>query len=267
MMVLSLLLGRGPARCREEDPGRCDARALVDTLRRDGFVVIRSALPRSVCDAVRGQLEGELDPAGGENRRVTVPLGADHSAMGALACLVAANASFFLAAFSGEGTLRTLQTIVGLPGASAQHIHSDIDGDRDVFYCNGFVALQDVAAVNGPTAFFAGTHTTEFHAARQEFTKCRATMGEATRVDSPDDPLASAPRRALLLGAGDLVVFDAKVHHQGTANTSPQRRYLLQFSFLSGASDPRQLPGNIRFMASPDVRAGQYLVRDLVRGR
>ena len=98
----------------------------------------------------------------------------------------------------------------------------------------------------------------------------RVSLGAAAVQVAVELPAGFGPERRALprgLERRDLVVFDAKVHHQGTANTSPQRRYLLQFSFLSGASDPRQLPGNIRFMASPDVRAGQYLVRDLVRGR
>ena len=56
--------------------------SLSAVLRRDGFVVIRRAVPRDVCAAVRAELEAELgadDPPGGEDRRVNIPLGCAHA--------------------------------------------------------------------------------------------------------------------------------------------------------------------------------------------
>ena len=66
-------------------------------------------------------------------------------------------------------------------------------------------------------------------------------------------------------GAGDMVGFDTKTHHQGLENASRNRRALLNFSFLSAASDPRDLPGYVQFLATPDVRLGRFHVVDFTR--
>ena len=264
--LCALLPSRPATRCE----ARCDAAAATDDLRRDGFVVVRGALPPALCARVRADLVAEYGSAlaGGEAGRLTLPLPLDHAAMAAVRRLVGTNAALFVDVFGEEGSLRTLQAIVALPGAARQHIHADIDVVPGLFYGNGFVALQDVTRDMGPTVFYPGTHTAAFHAARAAHTGRPATMCEATRAP-PGDPLADLAPAAMVLRAGDLVLFDACAHHQGTENASREQRVLLQFSFLAGGADARRLPGNIRFMASPDVAAGAVRVRDLlpVRGR
>ena len=264
--LCALLPSRPATRCE----ARCDAAAATDDLRRDGFVVVRGALPPALCARVRADLVAEYGSAlaGGEAGRLTLPLPLDHAAMAAVRRLVGTNAALFVDVFGEEGSLRTLQAIVALPGAARQHIHADVDVVPGLFYGNGFVALQDVTRDMGPTVFYPGTHTAAFHAARAAHTGRPATMCEATRAP-PGDPLADLAPAAMVLRAGDLVLFDACAHHQGTENASREQRVLLQFSFLAGGADARRLPGNIRFMASPDVAAGAVRVRDLlpVRGR
>ena len=238
---------------------------LSEVLRRDGFVVIRKALPRAVCAAVRADLQAELgeeDPPGGEDGRLNLPLGGDSSAMGALARVVADRAPFFTSLLGRDGQLRTLGALVSLPSAATQQIHSDMDWVPDTLFATGLVALQDVSLEMGPTVLYAGTHTEAFHAARRAYT---ARVGPQVAV-SRDDPLAARAHAplAMTLGAGDMVVFDTRVFHHGTRNVTTARRMLLCFSFLAAGSDRRNIPGYFQFLATPDIREGQYLVRDLI---
>ena len=250
--------------------------SLSAVLRRDGFVVIRRAVPRDVCAAVRAELEAELgadDPPGGEDRRVNIPLGCAHAGFDLLARAVAAHRAFFVDAFGEGGRLETLGAVVALPRAPAQQIHCDTGWEPapapPFLFCNVFLALQDVSREMGPTAFYARSHTAEFHAASRAF-EARAGAARGAHVvarsgDADADPLAACEAAAPLLGAGDMVVFDTKTHHQGLENASRNRRALLNFSFLSAASDPRDLPGYVQFLATPDVRLGRFHVVDFTR--
>ena len=122
--------------------------SLSATFRRDGFVVIKGCLPKSVCLAVRNDLESEIgveDPTGGENGRLHIPLDSSHSAMNATKRVVAARAGFFLDSFGGRGQLRTLGALVAFPNASRQEVHSDMSWTPDTLFATALVALQDVS--------------------------------------------------------------------------------------------------------------------------
>ena len=136
--------------------------SLSAVLRRDGFVVIRRAVPRDVCAAVRAELEAELgadDPPGGEDRRVNIPLGCAHAGFDLLARAVAAHRAFFVDAFGEGGRLETLGAVVALPRAPAQQIHCDTGWEPapapPFLFCNVFLALQDVSREMGPTMVYA----------------------------------------------------------------------------------------------------------------
>ena len=257
----ALLIPRSSVDCESAKDRECPLSA---ALRRDGFVVLRDALPRDVCAAVRDDLEAELgeqDPPGGEDRRLNIPLPSSHSAMSAMARVVATKASFFLDCFGGDGQLRTLGALISLPTAATQEIHCDSDWVPDTLFCTALVALQDVSLEMGPTVLYAGTHTKRFHDARREYT---ARAGPQVRVVG-EDPLRAHPPSAMTLDAGDMVVFDTRVFHQGTENTSLTRRSLLCFSFLAASSDMRNVPGYFFFFGTPEIRSGNYLVRDFTR--
>ena len=69
----------------------------------------------------------------------------------------------------------------------------------------------------------------------------------------------------MVLDAGDAVVYDTRLFHHGSENRSPERRLLLGFSFTAADSEPHHLPGYVQFLATPDIRRGQYHVRDFTR--
>ena len=117
----------------------------------------------------------------------------------------------------------------------------------------------------GPTAFYAGTHTRSFHEARRAHaarTGVRALMSQLMGRD----PIATLAPSAMVLSAGDMVVWDTKTHHHGTRNTSTARRMLLSFSFLAAGSEACHLPGYLQFLATRDVWTAQYRVKELIAG-
>lgn len=96
-----------------------------------------------------------------------------------------------------------------------------------------------------------------------------AALATLPSVVKPPQRRSEMTSQLRLLTEPPLPGLRSRCFRQGTANASREQRVLLQFSFLAGGADARRLPGNIRFMASPDVAAGGVRVRDLlpVRGR
>lgn len=250
----SLLFRPGlPADSRER------TQPLTEALRRDGFVVMRGALDQAACRMVRQTLVAELDaeeewPVEMEDRRVNIPLSSTHIAMSALAKVVRSSASSFLELFGAEGQLRTLSALIGLPEAGTQQIHADMDWDAHTLFCHGLVALQDVRLEMGPTVLYAGTNQRDFHARRRAFERGSLAV----------DPIEAHAPSYMVLSEGDMVIFDAKIFHHGTANVSTIPRILLSFSILSDRSHSHDLPGYFRLLATPDIADGQFIVQDFL---
>jgi ectoine hydroxylase-related dioxygenase (phytanoyl-CoA dioxygenase family) len=110
--------------------------------------------------------------------------------------------------------LHAFGAVVSHPGAAAQHVHSDHPplfrmvgsgiGEMGLppFAVTVAIPLVDVDEAIGTTRVFVGSHL----------------HGEPTRFTPPVDPE---------LRAGDCLLFDYRVFHGGTANTSDRPRPLL----------------------------------------
>lgn len=240
---------------RNRRSSRCEERS-KEAFQRDGFVVIRNALPNESTRAIRSELEKQLHAnlastsynylrifdtvASPWNRHCVVPpLSAvvESALMNILTGYKELYTSL-LEAPCGECELVELGAIVSLPGAQSQDVHKDI-GQGDCSLVTTFVALQDIHTAMGPTTIYPGTHTPEFHARVKLKRICAAGvvyspigMDVDVEVD-PIEELAEDAPVACILREGDIVLMNAKVHHFGGANQSAIPRYLLQFSLLS----------------------------------
>ena len=96
-----------------------------------------------------------------------------------------------------------------------------------------FVALHDLTATMGATAFAVGTHSPAFAA---------AVAAAWSPTDGSAAARASLMRRqtpiAPLLGCGDAVLMDSATWHAGGANSSGARRVLFHFTFARRGYDP-----------------------------
>jgi ectoine hydroxylase-related dioxygenase (phytanoyl-CoA dioxygenase family) len=169
-----------------------------------------------------------------------------------------------------NSSLVEMNAFISLPGSAQQKVHCDIAFEHAKRYIiTGFIALEDVNKQDGPTVVFGETHTQHFHQhmedvgaidkelrfynadgsedhdsqgknqqQQQQQYRCAETGALAV---SPEAAAQSAiggraPLEVHLL-AGDMLVFDTRLFHYGSANTSDKPRMLLSFSMQQSQSE------------------------------
>ena len=153
---------------------------------------------------------------------------------------------------SPASVLVELSSIISFPGAKDQEIHSDTPWveDNDLII-SGFLALSPMTIKRGPTCLFPGTHTRAFHSSisstttgasyyaadgslENDVTMITAHPAESSRESHQNqiDAFFGESENAVL-DAGDLLLFDTRLFHYGSANISQGPRPLVYFSFQS----------------------------------
>lgn len=192
-----------------------EAFAAADQLHRDGYVLLRGAIPAPWREA----LAAEFDAGVKANDQWPVPRGADwrHSLLDLAptvqaACrlpeLVAAvgaliGEKFFLAQVEGREPL---------PGGGHQGLHRDLSSQRPGDTVLAIVFLDDYGPANGATRLVPASHRSS--AALTEY-----------------DDAAQAVQLSGL--AGDILVFDADLVHAGSLNVTGARRRSLLMTFFA----------------------------------
>ncbi len=186
-------------------------------LHRDGFALLRRAVPADRLPALRmafddGVLPAEAWPVprGPGWRHSQVDLDPQVQAVCRLPVLLATvgaliGARFFLAQVEGREPL---------VGAGHQGLHRDLSAQRPGDTVNALVYLDDYGPDNGATRVVPGSHRT------------------------PDDTAAFADAcdAVQLTGtAGDILVFDADLLHAASLNPSGQRRRSLLIGYFDEA--------------------------------
>lgn len=179
-------------------------------LARDGFVVMRLAIPTPMLSALRAAFDAGVlasdewpVPRGPGWRHAQVDLDPAVQAACRLPPLLEAVGSilrqpFFLSQVEGREPLS---------GGGAQSLHRDGDGDST--YAAAMFFLDDYGAYNGATQVVPGSH------------RDRGLNAESAHI---------------LEGyAGDIVVFDPDLLHGATCNVSGQRRRSLLLSYALAA--------------------------------
>ena len=65
----------------------------------------------------------------------------------------------------GNSAIVELNALISLPGSSQQKRHCDIKWEhKDRFILTGFIALDDVSTIDGPTVVYSESHSEQFHA-------------------------------------------------------------------------------------------------------
>jgi len=139
-----------------------------------------------------------------------------------------------------------LSGIFSQPGSSDQHRHSDVKSSQAKII-SIFVALDDVVLESGPTALFGGSHTSLFHQRHPTSPTSVEYNADGSQDALSPSPSSSAGREVegemnaeeaadtapvlALLKAGDALVLNTRLFHNGTRNTSSLSRDLLCLSF------------------------------------
>jgi hypothetical protein len=124
-----------------------------------------------------------------------------------------------------DAELWELAALVSAPGACAQPVHADTLSSPSPCLFTAFIALQRVEEANGPTRFLPHSHTAEAHAPR-------GALEERAYVASAESCLA-------LLEPGDATIYDGRLRHSGSGNTSGDVRVLFYVTFRHEADDER----------------------------
>ena len=192
---------------------------LHDSLHRDGFALLRQAVPADWLDGLRTAFDDNVRPSeawpvprGPDWRHAMVDLEPVVRDVCRLPVLVAAVGTlvgerFFLSQVEGREPLA---------GGGYQGLHRDFSARRPGDTANALVFLDDYGPGNGATRLLPGSH--------------RPAPGEPGR-----DPLDETGVLQLQGKAGDILVFDADLLHAASLNhDGSRRRSLLATWFAEG---------------------------------
>ena len=155
---------------------------------------------------------------------------------------------FLDAELSPLASLVELSALISLPGALDQTVHSDtphIMANDTII--TGFLALSPVTLLHGPTCLFPGTHTKEFHGSipttpYANFYSADGSLDNEVlpfeeRLPLKDFVADEQPCVHAVMEAGDILLFDTRLLHYGSANNSSEPRPLVSFSFQGPPGD------------------------------
>ena len=150
-----------------------------------------------------------------------------------------------------------MSAVISKPGSNDQSIHSDISCDINSDLISCFVAMQKIRLENGPTYLYSESHTNDFHKYRdsivpkspqststyynndgsldEEEQQPRSNDDELLNIDidlrKKNEMINTSNPVAATLDIGDILIFNAKIFHFGSANISTVDRLLMSFSF------------------------------------
>jgi hypothetical protein len=186
-----------------------------DPLQRDGYVLLRGAIPVDWLDTLRDAFDAGVTtewavPRGPDWRHSLLDLDARIQAVCRLPPLLAAAGAligerFFLAQVEGREPL---------PGGGHQGLHRDFSAQRPGDTVNALAFFDDYGPHNGATRLVPGTHR--------------------PRPDAPPfDPNDESRSIQLAGNAGDILVFDADLLHAGSRNRDGVRRRSILIGYFA----------------------------------
>ncbi|WP_371356465.1 phytanoyl-CoA dioxygenase family protein [Pseudomonas chlororaphis] len=196
-----------------------------EQLHRQGYVLLRRAIPAEWLDDLRATFEAGVLPS----NQWPVPRGMDwrHSLLDADSKVQAVCRLPQVLAVVGEliGERFFLSQVEGrepLAGGGHQQLHRDLSAQRPGDIANALAFFDDYGPENGATRIVPGSH--------------RPDPG------APPFDLTDESQSVQLSGsAGDILVFDVDLLHAGSLNPSGARRRSLLISYFSESLYPSHL--------------------------
>ncbi len=188
-----------------------------EQLHRDGYVLLRRAIPAEWLGGLRAAFDAGVKPS----EQWPVPRGMDwrHSLLDLDSKVQAVCRLPQVLTVVGEliGERFFLSQVEGrepLAGGGHQRLHRDLSAQRPGDMANALVYFDDYGPENGATRIVPGSH--------------RPEQGE------PPFDFNDESRSVQLSGsAGDILVFDVDLVHAGSLNSSGARRRAILISYFS----------------------------------
>ena len=188
-----------------------------DQIRRDGYALLRQAIPAEWLDGLRAAFDANVVPSeqwpvprGRDWRHAMLDLEPRVQAVCRLPVLVATVGAlvgerFFLGQVEGREPL---------PGGGMQGLHRDLSAKRPGDTVSALAFFDDYGPANGATRLVPGSH--------------RPAPGE------PPPSELDEPRALQIEGrAGDILVFDADLVHAASLNIGGGRRRSILMGFFA----------------------------------
>lgn len=188
-----------------------------ERLHRDGYVLLREAIPAAWLDPLRTAFDANVLPSerwpvprGPDWRHALLDLDRTVQAVCRLPLVLAAAGAligerFFLAQVEGREPIA---------GGGQQGLHRDLSANRPGDTVNALAFFDDYGPDNGATRLIPGTHR--------------------PAPDAPPFDLNDESRSVQLHGrAGDILVFDADLLHAGTRNPTGARRRSILIGYFA----------------------------------
>jgi ectoine hydroxylase-related dioxygenase (phytanoyl-CoA dioxygenase family) len=186
-------------------------------LQRNGYALLRRAIPAEWLDELRAAFEAGTKPP--EQWPIPRGVGWRHSLLDLDSTVQAVCRLPEMLAVVGEliGERFFLSQVEGrepLAGGGHQQLHRDLSAQRPGDTVNALAYFDDYGAENGATRIVPGSH--------------RPAQGE------PPFDFNDESRSVQLSGsAGDILVFDADLLHAGSRNTTGARRRAILIGYFS----------------------------------
>jgi len=186
-----------------------------DALARDGYVLLRSAIPREWLDSLRAAFDENIQPS--EKWPVPRGFGWRHSLLDLDAkvqavCRLPAMLDVVGAMIGNRYFLAQVEGREPLAGHGHQDLHRDLSAHRAGDTVQALAYFDDFGPHNGATRLVPGTHRPE-------------------DPHTPVPPEAESVAMQIAGHAGDILVFDADLLHAATINPSGARRRTILISY------------------------------------
>lgn len=209
-------------------------------LSKHGVIIIPNAIEPVTCDHILTQIfnqlnhtnEQEMGKIHARERRLDLHLPIEGACKQVMLRIYKKYKSIFSDIVHPKGLLKEFSVLFNFPYSDPQLWHRDIDMNESSDMFSVGVSLQDTTEDMGPLEAILGTHRTEYVTEQASCDRHHDNIcGYFNRVKPTDVHKATCQK-------GSIIIWNNKVIHRSSMNTSKSLRAIFYFTLLYGTVVP-----------------------------